>query len=117
MKKCYIIRLGHKGAIADVAELGDEHWLTRINVPLEYRRLGYGERLLKQVCAEADRCGITLLLGIEPSGDATEAVLTAWYMKHGFKYKSDDDNIVMERCPVANQAGTRSSTHRLEPIK
>jgi len=70
VKTQYAIRLGpHRAAVADVHPLGRCHWITRINVPREYRGRGYGTALLEQVLEDADREGVTLRLEINPYGD------------------------------------------------
>lgn len=88
-------------AVADVIELREQHpnstllqepyalygacfEITRINVPISHRKRGYGGRLLKQLCLQADAEGITLFVTVLPSGDFSTHDLVAWYKRHSF---------------------------------
>lgn len=74
-------------AAADLIPLDDEgttFLLTRVNVPESGRGCGRGSRLLKEVCAEADKHHATLLLEVIPSGPLDEAALCDWYSRNGF---------------------------------
>lgn len=87
MKSIFTIRLGTiKLAIADVYwDSSRQHWMiSRINVPKEFRGLGYGSNLLRQICAEADQDQAVLALGISPSDGLTFRQLETWYRRHGF---------------------------------
>lgn len=51
----------------------------------EYRNQGFAEKLLQQVCNEADDAGFSLLLHVKAEDNATDSKrLQAFYAKHGF---------------------------------
>lgn len=89
MKNCYTIQLSPtKIAIADLTDYyGEGLIITRINVPIQYRGLGHGSKLLDEICGEADMDGIKLHLEISPSDGLDYNQLDAWYRKRGFKYR------------------------------
>ncbi|WP_078626324.1 GNAT family N-acetyltransferase [Streptomyces sp. NRRL S-241] len=60
--------------------------LTEIAVWEEHRGKGWASELLRQICQEADREGLTLLLSVEPGprGLSYEA-LAEWYQRCGFE--------------------------------
>ena len=64
--------------------------VNRVSVPMSIpsnRGKGIASRLFTEVCAEADRQGITLMLIISPDGSPgslTREQLTAWYQRLGF---------------------------------
>lgn len=93
-----IIYIDHdSGAVAqlmafDVPELqafgGSERaiWLiTSLGVPVKNRRKGHGTRMLRKVCAQADREGAILCLSVADDGTGMgDLALRLWYAKHGF---------------------------------
>jgi GNAT superfamily N-acetyltransferase len=87
MNTIFSIRLSPiKLAIADIYfDAGQQHWMiARINVPKEFRGLGHGSSLLRQICAEADQNQAVLALGISPSDGFTFRQLDTWYRRYGF---------------------------------
>lgn len=87
MKHCYLARLSSSRiAIADLTDYYDDGWyITRINVPKEFRGQGHGRALLKQITDAADQEGVTLHLEIQPSDGLDYEALQAWYIRAGFK--------------------------------
>lgn len=62
------------------------HELSELWVGSDHRRRGLGRRMMKLVCDEADREGITLTL-MAAGGEfncMTTAQLEAWYARFGF---------------------------------
>lgn len=66
---------------------GDE---ILLEVQAGFRRQGYGRRLMKMICDEADRCGerLTLLAAGTPMAMSTEQLET-WYARFGFVKRPD----------------------------
>lgn len=94
MKTCYVIVFGDevKPAIADVTAPGTFDTIpgcvvNRINVPHKHRGQGHGSTLLRQICEDADREGVSLHLCINPTGPLDYDQLEKWYRRYGF----DDD--------------------------
>ena len=74
-------------SIADLVKPGEltKGWtITRINVPSQNRGHGFGTRLLKQICSDADKENVSLWLEPYPSGDLDYQALVDWYSRHGF---------------------------------
>ncbi|MFJ3634633.1 GNAT family N-acetyltransferase [Streptomyces sp. NPDC090112] len=100
---------GHEGA-ASASLLfdptgGGPAILTEIAVWEEHRGKGWASELLRQICQEADREGLTLLLSVEPGprGLSYEA-LAAWYRRHGFEIGQPagaNDPSILIRLPQA----------------
>jgi len=86
MKFCHVIKLSTaRIAIADLSDLGSEGiYITRINVPENYRGKGYGTALLKMVLEEADKEHIELKLEVLASGGLSKTQLQKWYKRYGF---------------------------------
>lgn len=87
MKSCYIIKhdCGIRGSIADLCDYyGKGMILTRINVPQEYRKQGFGNKLLKMILDDADRTKTDIYLEIYASGEMNYDQLKDWYIKNGF---------------------------------
>lgn len=85
MKPYYILRIGFSAAIADLSEWGNNcYFIHRINVPKNERGKGYGSKLLKMICDEADKENAILMLQIVSSGEMSDEDLTEWYRKYGF---------------------------------
>jgi len=92
MKSCYTLRMpdGHSIAILDLSKVrGRVYEINRINVPERHRGRRYGAALLREVCTEADRCGVLLRLVAMASGGMSAAELEAWYTRHGFVQRSN----------------------------
>lgn len=73
--------------IIDVHELPDEPmvWrIARVSTPPQWRQRGSARRLMKRLCADADRLGIELRLEVLPSGDMGFEQLHDWYARLGF---------------------------------
>lgn len=59
--------------------------ITSVYTPEADRGKGEASALLKQVCEEADRAGIVLILIPKPfDAGLDELQLIAWYARHGF---------------------------------
>jgi hypothetical protein len=93
MKSCYIIIISPvRIAIADLVVYAPEgeilgQLITRINVPIGYRGLGYGSRLLSTICNDADKDKV--ILWVHPVSSDTEWTkqkLIRWYERYGFVY-------------------------------
>lgn len=101
MRTAYLKRCESNGvsipAVADVVYLstatgvvdqGERAYLiTRIVVPSRFRKQGIGTELLKEMIAEAQKEGVTLLVGPQPYnpvGGMTEEELIAWFKRYGF---------------------------------
>lgn len=102
MRTCYFIRLSDVAiAIADLVVFDGVYWITRLNVPVAYRRMGHGTTLLKQILEDADKYGITLRLEVSSSGTMNNGRLARWYAKHGFVRESGTR--IMERRVTCSQ--------------
>lgn len=86
MKFCYVIPLSQiKIAIADLADFGDEGiYITRINVPEQFRGQGHGTALLKMILEDADKEDLELKLEVYASGALNMEQLQEWYSRYGF---------------------------------
>lgn len=77
-----------------------ENWylVTGVSVQFRFRGRGAASRLLKQVCADADREGVTLLLSIQPDGTGLGyEELRAFYARNGFAmFGSEEDAMIRE---------------------
>ncbi len=88
MKSCYSIKLSPvRLAVADVCRMNGEWWITRINVPIEFRGLGHGRELLRRVLKDADSEEAVLRLVINPYGEMSRRQLRTWYERHGFVHE------------------------------
>jgi predicted GNAT family acetyltransferase len=68
----------------------------------EQRNKGYATELMKEVCAEADKCAIVLILKPERYGNTGgHKNLQAFYQKLGF-VKVQQKPVLMARAPVFN---------------
>lgn len=107
MKTCYTIKMPDQMhiAIADITEPGvmfDEAWyINRINVPQQYRGMGFGKALLEMICRDADEEKATLALEPLASGGLNVKQLEDWYGRHGFV---NGINYMMWRYPNGTQA-------------
>jgi GNAT superfamily N-acetyltransferase len=60
--------------------------LTWIGVGRFHRGKGYGSKMLKRICDEADQEGVTLIASVQPDpGALTEHQLFSWYLRYGFE--------------------------------
>lgn len=94
MRTCYTIVIdASKLAIADLAKLPEQvdgheaYLLTRVNVPVALRGIGYGSMLLRQVLEDADQEQAAIVLEIAPSGGPGgmwHKALEEWYGRNGF---------------------------------
>jgi ribosomal protein S18 acetylase RimI-like enzyme len=66
--------------------------LTRINVPVQHRGLGYGTMLLLECLQSADAEGAVIVLEISPSDGLNFEELGAWYTRYGF-IRQEDQNV------------------------
>jgi ribosomal protein S18 acetylase RimI-like enzyme len=89
-------RLPDSKAVAEVARADHGWWVHFIRVPARQRRQGLGGQLLKAVCADADACGCTVRLNVQPEGGMVYGELVRWYERHGFVAIPDGGG-VMER--------------------
>lgn len=85
--KCH---LGHSKALP-----GQVVELSKLNVPEQFRRKGWANRLLENVCREADRDYLPLVLMV----DAPEPHLLKLYNKHGFRLSQIEPACLMIRAP------------------
>jgi predicted GNAT family acetyltransferase len=108
MKTCYVDKTHN--AIADLdAQGSDTYMLTRINTPRQHRGKGVARALLRRVLDDADAEGITLVLGIVPSGGLSYIQLRDWYKRHGFRKSADGGDYYYRRLPL-NAANSRKET-------
>lgn len=72
--------------ILQQAPLKDTWIVAKLYVAPDYRRQGYGKRLLRFVCEYADGNGYTLRLSVQPQADRPMSLgeLRAFYQKFGF---------------------------------
>ncbi len=86
MKIVYAIPCPGGAAQVDLMDLNPTlHLITRVIVPVESRRRGYGSQLMEQVCEDADDDGVTLTLEPQPYTNSMSVdQLIAWYAKFGF---------------------------------
>jgi ribosomal protein S18 acetylase RimI-like enzyme len=86
VKRCFTISLATNYiAIADLTSHPGGLLLTRINVPVKFRKQGHGNKLLKKVLDAADADGVRLFLHASSSNEKySDEDLEAWYMRNGF---------------------------------
>lgn len=68
---------------AELSHVGDAYELNRI-ITRKNRGQGYGSKLLKAICQDADKEGCVLRLGINSYGAMSEDHLRLWYGRNGF---------------------------------
>ncbi|AEW94080.1 hypothetical protein SCATT_17090 [Streptantibioticus cattleyicolor NRRL 8057 = DSM 46488] len=75
--------------------------MTEVVTLPRFRGRGWASELLREVCSEADREGVELVLKVETSpGGLTEAELLAWYQRHGFTpVSADPEGLTLRRRP------------------
>lgn len=94
--------------------------LVNFEVEATEQNKGYGARLLRKVCKEADEAGITLVLWAKPYGETPpldQAKLVEWYNRFGFAVIQAGDAIMMARMPGAPERGARLTTIAATLIK
>lgn len=70
-----------------------------LSVQCSNPKKGHATRLLREVCAEADRSGTVLMLEARAFDDGMDdAQLKAWYMRSGF-VQTQESPIIMARRP------------------
>lgn len=85
MKNTYIINCSKfRIAIGDLHEFEDGFWITRLNVPLEFRGQGFGRQLINLILSDADKFGATLYLQVSSSGELDNTDISKWYSRNGF---------------------------------
>jgi GNAT superfamily N-acetyltransferase len=101
MRDSYYERCGSFSiAVLDLMQDDDFWWVTRISVPPAFRGKGIGSRLLTQVCADADRCGVDLCIHVASYGRMSDADLIAWYGRYGFVAREDGMLFRKNKCEV-----------------
>lgn len=90
-------------ATASLLKLNDDRWIVSgVETRSSQRGNGAGSRLLAQICADADREDVTLILMVSSDctpGSLTNEQLTEWYRRHGFIQMADIGEFAMERTP------------------
>lgn len=84
--------------------------VINFEVEQDEQNKGYGARLLRKVCKEADEASITLVLWAKPYGTnppVEQAKLIEWYNRFGFAVIQADDSVMMARMPGAVERGAR----------
>lgn len=109
MKSLYSRRLpGPRLAVLDVssaegipnAEPGDL-WLSRINVPREFRGDGIGSELLAEFLTDADLEAKAVLVTPNPTGPLDMKALISWYQRYCFVIiDGDEEGCLMKRKPT-----------------
>lgn len=77
--------------------------VTDLYTQPEDRRQGHAKRLLDSVCSEADGAGVTLLVAVRGTEEATTDDLCGWYRRHGFHYLQVEPVVLMTRPPLIVQ--------------
>lgn len=110
MKHCYSRIGGNASATVIHFDDGDHALLTSIKVQQAFRREGHGTALLEDVCADADREGVTLILNVESymDGGLDDMQLWTWYERFGFR-GNIDLGIGMTRPPRTNPSGSAAT--------
>lgn len=67
----------------------DVYYFSRINVVKEYRGIGIGRYLLKELLREVKRENIALVCEISPYGEMGYTELKNWYIRNGFIEKNN----------------------------
>lgn len=86
MKSLYSFKLSHQIAVADVIPHRGYYILTRLNVPHQHRRKGYGTDLLSKVTDDADKEEVILVLQPTPYDpkEFPRERLIEFYKNHSF---------------------------------
>ena len=87
--------------LMDITNSDADGWLiTGVQVQARFRGQGYASDLLDRVCQDADEEGVKLFLEIAPDGTGLdEAVLDAFYRRHGFEAWEEGDEYSRIREP------------------
>lgn len=96
--------------------------LVNFEVSKDEQNKGYGARLLRKTCTEADTAGMVLVLWAKPYGaDAPLDLpkLVEWYNRFGFAVlqTTPDDGVMMARVVGATERGARLSPIAASLIK
>lgn len=99
MKSLYSFKLSHQLAVADVIPHKGYYILTRLNVPFEHRRKGYGSDLLNKVTHDADMEEVILVLQPTPYDPIQfpKGKLIDFYKDHSFVVHNEG---IMVRLPA-----------------
>lgn len=88
--------------------------IVNLETPFDQQNRGYAATLMRKVCREADKCGITLVLTPAPYGDnlnLSAQQLEEWYQREfGFYAVQREPTVFMAR--LVNSTPTRM---RLNP--
>jgi GNAT superfamily N-acetyltransferase len=100
---------GKTVAVAALMRLRSRYLVRMIGVVPEHQAKGYGSRLLREVCADADREGVALRLHVQEEPSVAISLLSAeqladWYRRHGFRGSPGPRG--MTRLPVS-EAGRK----------
>jgi ribosomal protein S18 acetylase RimI-like enzyme len=80
---------------------GKTYRVTTVYVHPKWRGRQFAERLLAEVCEDADREGVTLRLQVVPGDqDVDRSRLCRWYERHGFKQYGEPMSLLFERLPM-----------------
>jgi GNAT superfamily N-acetyltransferase len=113
LKARYLIDVdGKTVASATVLQLRSRYLVRMIFVAPEHQGKGYGSRLLREICRDADREGVTLRLYVDASAYSAPRLsseeLAAWYQRHGFRGSLGPRHMI--RRPRSPPAGRRFPT-------
>ena len=75
--------------------------ITKVHTPASEQNKGLASALMRQVCEEADKAGITLVLWPRPYGDdiaMSSGMLQLWYAEFGFRVIQPEP-VLMARAP------------------
>lgn len=94
--------------------------IINFQVEKDEQNKGYGARLLRKVCKEADEAGMVLVLWAKPYGEDApldQAKLVEWYNRFGFAVIQVGNAIMMARVVGATERGARLSPIAASLIK
>ena len=75
--------------------------ITKVHTRAEKQSEGFATILMRDVCNEADICGMTLILWPNPYGDdiaLSAGMLRDWYARFGFR-QIQSEPVMMARAP------------------
>lgn len=100
------------GTFVNLSRFRGGYSIDCIGVGMRFRGFGWGSRILKQVCQDADHEGTTLWLVIcaDSDGALNDCELEQWYGRHGFV--RSQGSLYYKREPVCghNMHALRSDT-------
>ena len=96
--------------------------LVNFEVPKAEQNKGYGARLLRKTCKEADEAGMVLVLWAKPYGEDASLdlpKLVEWYNRFGFAVlqTTETAGVMMARVVGATERGARLSPIAASLIK